>query len=244
MRHSEHEPVQQVVVVLGGTSGVGLATARRMSAAGQRVIISGRDHVKLDTALASIGGDCSGEAFDATQRPALDRFFAATGAIDHLVLAFSGGEGAGLFRELDLAALRRGFDAKFWPQAEAAQASLAALRSGGSITFLTSISARTANPGTAGLGAINGALEAMIGALARELAPTRVNAVAPGVVDTPWWDRMPADAKRRVFEEQARILPVGRVGQPDEIAHAVQFLIENGFMTGSIIECDGGLRLL
>lgn len=239
------EPTKpECVVVLGGSSGIGLSTAQRMAAAGMRVVISGRDRAKLAAAVESIGADVRGEAFDATDRGSLDAFFAETGAFDHLVLAFSGGEGGGVFRDLDLAALRRGFEAKFWPQVEAAQAALPALRSGGSITFLTSISARIANPGTAGLAAINGALEAMIGALARELAPTRVNAVAPGVVDTAWWDRLPAEAKQHVFAEQARILPVGRVGRPDEIAHAVQFLIGNGFMTGAVIECDGGLRLL
>jgi NAD(P)-dependent dehydrogenase (short-subunit alcohol dehydrogenase family) len=118
------------------------------------------------------------------------------------------------------------------------------MRRDGSITFLTSISARMAHPGTAGLAAINGALEAMLGALARELAPTRINAVAPGVVDTAWWDRLPAAAKQRVFDEQARMLPVGRVGRADDVAQAVQFLAGNGFVTGTVLECDGGLHLL
>jgi NAD(P)-dependent dehydrogenase (short-subunit alcohol dehydrogenase family) len=235
---------RETVVVLGGTSGIGLATAQRMAGAGARVVVAGRDPEKLATALALLGGDAAGEPLDATDRGALDAFFARAGRIDHLVLAFSGGEGGGAFRDLDLAALRRGFEAKFWPQVSAAQAALPALRRDGSITFLSSISARTANPGTAGLAAINGALEAMLGALARELAPIRVNAVAPGVVDTAWWDRLPAEAKQRVFAEQARVLPVGRVGRPEEVAQAVQFLAGNGFVTGTVLECDGGLHLL
>lgn len=235
---------RETVVVLGGTSGIGLATAQRMAGAGARVVVAGRDPEKLAAALALLGGDAAGEPLDATDRGALGAFFARAGRIDHLVLAFSGGEGGGAFRDLDLAALRRGFEAKFWPQVSAAQAALPALRRDGSITFLSSISARTANPGTAGLAAINGALEAMLGALARELAPIRVNAVAPGVVDTAWWDRLPAEAKQRVFAEQARVLPVGRVGRADEVAQAVQFLAGNGFVTGTVLECDGGLHLL
>ncbi len=235
---------EQKVVVLGGSSGMGLATVSRLAQAGANVVAVGRDRAKLDKALSGLGGQVAGVALDCTDRAALDRFFGGIGNIDHLVLTLSGGEGAGRFAELDLAALRRGFEAKFWPQLEAAQASLPAMRRDGSMTFLTSISARMANPGTAGLGAINGALERMIGTLARELAPMRINAVSPGVVDTAWWDRFPADFKEDIFRQQTETLPVRRVGQPQDVAHAIQFLMENTFMTGAVIECDGGLRLL
>ncbi|HEY2023724.1 SDR family oxidoreductase, partial [Paraburkholderia sp.] len=204
----------------------------------------GRDRAKLDDALGRIRAPVAGEALDCTDRAALEHFFGGVGRIDHLVITLSGGEGAGPFAELDLAALRRGFEAKFWPQLEAAQAALPALRRDGSLTFVSAISARIANPGTAGLGAINGALESMIGTLARELAPLRVNAVSPGVVDTRWWDRFPASVKTELFRQQADTLPVQRVGKADDVAHALQFLLENGFMTGAVIECDGGLRLL
>jgi len=234
----------QTVVVLGGSSGVGLDVVRRAATDGARVIAVARDGKKLGAALEGMAGLVSGVALDATDRPALDAFFAEVGPVDHLVLTLSGGEGAGPFDKLDLAALRRGFEAKFWPQLQAAQAGLAALRSGGSITFVTAVSARIARPGTSGLGAINGALEAMIGTLARELAPTRVNAVSPGVIDTAWWSRLPAEAKAEVFDEQARTLPVGRVGRPEDVGHAVLFMVENGFVTGTVIECDGGLHLL
>jgi len=235
---------QQTVVVLGGSSGVGLEVVRRSAAAGARVIAVARDGKRLGAALEGVGGLVSGVALDATDRSALDAFFAQVSTVDHLVLTLSGGEGAGPFDKLDLAALRRGFEAKFWPQLQAAQAGLSALRSGGSITFVTAVSARIARPGTAGLAAINGALEAMIGSLARELAPSRVNAVSPGVIDTEWWSRLPAEAKAEVFAEQTRTLPVGRVGRPEDVGHAVLFLVENGFVTGNIIECDGGLHLL
>ena len=236
--------VNKTVVVIGGSSGVGLAVTQRVAAAGARVIAAARDERKLRAALAERDRNVEGVALDANDRGALDAFFARVGTVDHLVLTLSGGEGAGPFGELDLQALRRGFEAKFWPQLAAAQAGAAVLRPGGSVTFVTAISARIARPGTAGLAAINGALEAMIGSLARELAPSRVNAVSPGVIDTAWWDRMPAAAKAQVFDEQARSLPVGRVGHADDVAHAVQFVLENGFVTGSVIACDGGLHLL
>ena len=234
----------QLAVVVGGSSGIGLATVQALAAAGARVIATGRDVAKLENAVRGLGERVTGEVFDCGDRAVADAFFRRVGRFDHLVLAASGGAGAGEFAKLDLQALRRGFEAKFWPQIEAAQASLGTLRRGGSITFVTAISARIANPGTAGLGAINGAIEAMLGTLARELQPTRVNAVSPGVVDTPWWNQVPADFKERVFRDQRETLPAGRVGQPQDIAHAIRFLVENSFMTGAVIECDGGMRLL
>jgi len=235
---------QQTVVVVGGSSGVGLETVRRLAATGARVIATGRDDGKLKAAIGGMGANVSGAAFDACDRGALDAFFEKTGPIDHLVLTLSGGEGAGEFAHLDLQSLRRGFEAKFWPQLEAAQAGARVLQKGGSITFVTAISARNALPGTAGLAAINGALEAMVGSLARELKPSRVNAVSPGLVDTPWWDRMPVALKDDLFRQQVETLPVGRVGRPQDVAHAIEFLIENGYTTGTVIECDGGLRLV
>lgn len=232
------------IVVLGGSSGMGLATVRLLAEAGHALIATGRDPARLAAALGPLAGDVRGEAFDAVDRTRLGAFFQRLGAFDDLVVALSGGEGGGPFRQLDLGALERGFAAKFWPHVHAAQAALPTLRPGGSITFLTSISARIANPGTAGLAAINGAIEAMVPVLARELAPIRVNAVAPGVVDTPWWNAMGAEARAAVFRQQAETLPAGRVGRPEDVAEAVAFLVGNGFTTGTVVACDGGLHLL
>lgn len=235
---------QQKIVVIGGSSGIGLAAVKRLASEGAEVIAVARNLQRLEAAIADVQGDVRGVALDGRDRSALNDFFADIGAFDHLVLTLSGGEGAGEFSSLDLSALRRGFEAKFWPQLEAAQASLAALRAGGSITFVTAISASIANPGTSGLGAINGALESMIGTLARELGPTRVNAVSPGVIDTAWWDGAPETFKTEIFRQQSEALPVHRVGQPEEVAQAIAFLAGNGFTTGVVLPCDGGLSLL
>ena len=104
--------------------------------------------------------------------------------------------------------------------------------------------ARAANPGTAGLSAINSAIEGLVKPLAVELRPRRVNAVSPGVIDTPWWNWMPEDQKRETFNKFAAATPAGRVGRPEDIAEAIVFLIGNSFMTGCVLECDGGLRLV
>jgi NAD(P)-dependent dehydrogenase (short-subunit alcohol dehydrogenase family) len=234
---------QQRVIIMGGSSGIGLATARMLVELGAQVMITGRDQARIDAAVTELGGRISGVALDATSRPDLKAFFQEYGAFHHLVISVSGAAGAGAFRQLDLDELRRGFEAKFWAQVAVAQMSLETLQPEGSLTFITAGSARAAIPGTAGLAAINGALNAMIPTLALELRPLRVNAVSPGVIVTPWWDRVPEEMRNSFFERTAASVPVGRVGQPEDIAQAILFLIQNGFMTGTIIDCDGGARL-
>lgn len=226
-------------VVIGGTSGIGLACAARLVRQGTATTIAGRSQAKLDAALASLGGDAKGVVADATDRASLDALFSHAGRIDHLVIAASGGAGAGPFAALKLDDVRRGFEAKFWAQVNAAQAALPFMAPNGSITFITAASSRLANPGTAGLAAINGAIERIVPTLARELAPLRINAVSPGVIATPWWTDKPA----ALFDEQAGKAPLGRPGQPDEVADAVLFLAHNQFITGVILDVDGGLHL-
>jgi NAD(P)-dependent dehydrogenase (short-subunit alcohol dehydrogenase family) len=117
------------------------------------------------------------------------------------------------------------------------------LRPDGSVTLITAASARAAIPGTAGLAAINGALEAMVPPLAVELAPLRINAVSPGVIDTPWWDRVPQEQRKALFDGLAATTPVGRVGRPDDIARAIHMLAANGFITGVVLDATGGSNL-
>ncbi|MBV9229341.1 MAG: SDR family oxidoreductase [Chloroflexi bacterium] len=237
------ELTHQRVVIMGGSSGIGLATARMLVEAGAEVAITGRSQDKIDAAVAQLGEHATGAVVDATSLPDLRAFFQAYGPFLHLVIAVSGAAGAGAFRQLDLAELRRGFEQKFWAQVAAAQISLDTLQPNGSLTFITAGSARAALPETAGLAAINGALNAMIPTLALELRPLRVNAVSPGVIATPWWDRVGEQFRNNYFAQTAASVPVGRVGQPEDVAQAILFLIQNGFVTGTIIDCDGGAHL-
>ncbi|MFC5435298.1 SDR family oxidoreductase [Rhodanobacter umsongensis] len=232
------------VLIAGGSSGIGLSTAELLVTCGADVVINGRDPAKLDQVKERLGPQASTCAFDAGNAEERRRALAGIGAFDHLVVALSGGKGAGPIAGLAPADLRSGFDGKFWVHFSLAQESLGCLDRTGSITFVTAISARAANPGTAGLAAINAAIEGMVRPLAVELRPRRVNAVSPGVIDTPWWNRMQPDQKQAAFAKFAAATPAGRVGRPEDIAQSIVFLIGNSFMTGCVLECDGGLRLV
>lgn len=232
----------QKIVVMGGGSGIGLAAAKALAALGGEVTITGRNENKLNDAVREAGVPLRSEAVDATSVDELRGFFRRFGAFHHLVLALSGSKGAGAIRELDLAALREGFEAKFFAHFLAAKESLSMLARDGSITFVSAGSARSWLPGTAGLAAINGAIEAMVRPLARELKPLRVNAVSPGAIETSWWDSFPAEQREATLSTLASMSLVGRNGRPEEAADGIVYAVTNGFVTGTILEIDGGLR--
>jgi NAD(P)-dependent dehydrogenase (short-subunit alcohol dehydrogenase family) len=234
---------EHTALVVGGTSGIGLATARRLHASGATVHVVGRSKERLEAVVAADPG-LIGHRADGGNSDEIAAVVEAVGRIDWLVLTFSGGEGAGPIADLDLGQLRRAFDAKFWGYLAAIQAALPRLAPTGSITVLGAISAHAGLPGTAGLAAINGAVEALVKPLAVELAPIRVNGVAPGLVDTPWWSALPDDARGAYFAQVAQVLPTRRVATADDVADAVVLAATNANITGTVIESDGGARLV
>jgi NAD(P)-dependent dehydrogenase (short-subunit alcohol dehydrogenase family) len=234
----------QRVVIIGASAGIGEAAARVFAVQGAAVIITGRSKERLDQAAQRIGYPVQVAELDATNRGALNAFFATTGSIDHLVLAASpGAVGVGPFAALDEAALRQAFDGKFFAYVKAIQAALPQMRRDGSVTIITAATARAAFAGTAGITAANGALETLVAPLAVELAPLRVNAVSPGVIDTHWWNAMPEGQRRAYFESVAAVSPVRRVGKPDDVAEAIVYLAGAGYVTGTVLECTGGSNL-
>jgi len=233
----------QRIVVIGGSSGMGLAIAQTFAADGAAVVIASRSQEKLNAAKSAISGKVEAHPLDFTDDDAVKRFFEAVGAMDHLVVAAAGPPAWGNFLELDGAALRRAFETKFWGYFTCARHAAPKLRRDGSMTFLTGGASRTAIPGTSGLAAVNGAIACWAYTLSKELAPLRINVISPGLVDTPAYDWMSPEAKKGFFQQMGGTLPVGRIGRPDEIAEAAKLLVSNGFITGIVLDVDGGARL-
>ena len=231
-------------LVFGGTSGIGLASAQALAAAGAEVGVAGSTAANLDSALKALPLGTRGFTVNAADTTAIATALADFGAFDHLVVCVGGGSAIGPYRDLTEEKMRAGFDNKFWHYQRITRAALAGLRGAGSITWVTGAAARLAIRGMAGLAATNGALHAMVGPLALELAPIRVNAVSPGFIDTPYWRKvMPAAACEKLYADMAAVVPVKRVGAPEDVGNAVAMVVGNGFFTGAILDCDGGRHL-
>jgi NAD(P)-dependent dehydrogenase (short-subunit alcohol dehydrogenase family) len=234
---------KQRILIIGGSSGMGLASAQQLIRAGAEVFIAGRDAARLQAAVQSLDGKAVGIAADSTDPKSLAALMVRVGRLDHLVLAAGGTAAWGPFAHTTPEALRRAFDTKLLGYWQSLQAALPILRKDGSVVMLTGAASRVAMNGTAGLAAINGGITQMAQTLARELAPLRVNVISPGLVDTPAYDGMPAEAKAGMFAGAAKSLPVGRVGRSEDIAAAVELLIANTFATGVLLDVDGGARM-
>ncbi|GAA2043359.1 SDR family oxidoreductase [Catenulispora yoronensis] len=233
----------KTVYVIGASHGIGEETARAFAADGAEVLITGRSKERLDAAAERIGHTVRVFEADATRQADVDALFAAAGKIDHLVLAVSGGMvGLGALADLTDEALREGFEGKVFAQLRVLKAALAHLAADASVTFIAAGSSRAAFPGTVALAAANGALDAAVPPLATELAPIRVNAVSPGVIDTAWWHPL-GENRDGFMAQQAAATPVGRVGRPHDVAEAVLFLAGNGFTTGVVLDVNGGTTL-
>lgn len=212
-----------VSVVIGGTSGIGRAIADALS---QR---PGTVH-RLSR---SAGLDISDPTAVATA-------FAALGPVDHVVITAGSQAPGGPLTGLDLTAAKAAFDVKFWGSVTVAQAAAPHLRPGGTLTLTSGFLARRTTPGTFVKTAMNAALEATAKLLARELAPLRVNVVSPGLTDTEAHAALPAEARQAMLARARTTLPAGRAGTPADLAAAYLFAIDTAFVTGAVLDVDGG----
>ncbi|MGF7228592.1 MAG: SDR family oxidoreductase [Candidatus Saccharibacteria bacterium] len=237
------EQAKQTVVIIGGTAGIGLATAQRLLK-NYTVVIIGRNADRLQAALQKLGDKAEGYVSDARDKTSLEAVFQKCGIVNHVVVAAANHGGVMPLESITAEALDEGLDGKLRVHLTAAQVAQKFLASEGSLTFISAITARSSMANTSLLAAVNGAIASMVPALAVELAPRRVNAVLPGVIDTDWWEWLPGEAREGVFEGIARTLPAGRIGKADDVADAIAFLVGNTFTTGVLLPCDGGSQLV
>ena len=224
-------------VVMGGTSGIGLATAEQLTGTGIDVTVTGRDPGRLAGLERTFAG---AERLDSTDRDAVAAFFKQLGPFEHLVLAFSPGPaGLGPVRQISLDDFETAFTGKLFAYIHAIRQAQVTE----SITMISAASARAALPGTVALAAVNGAIERIVSPLAAELAPVRVNAISPGFIDTPWWSFLPEDQRQAQFAAAASSAPVGRIGTAADVAGAVAYLIGASLVTGIILPVDGGITV-
>ncbi|MEP9377565.1 SDR family oxidoreductase [Aquabacter sp. CN5-332] len=234
----------QRIVVLGGSSGIGFATAQAAAQAGARLVIASSRRERVDAALAGLPAGATGEVVDLSDEDAVKGLFARLGAFDHLV--FTAGEALqlGPLDETHMETARRFFDLRYWGAYIAAKYGHGGIRPGGSIVFTSGIAGTRPRSGWALGASICSAMEGLTRALAVELAPVRVNIVSPGVVETPLWSQMTEADRAALYRQTAASLPVAHVGQAEEIAQAFLYLMRQTYGTGQVITVDGGATLV
>ena len=233
----------QRIVVIGGSSGMGLATAHAAAGAGAVVTIASSSKERIDAALAELPDSCDGAALDVRDEAAVADLFARVGELDHVV--FTAGDQAerrGL-KELPLEQARHTFDVRFWGAVAVAKHAAPRIRPGGSITLTSGTVGVRPVPGAALASAGSAATEGLIRGLAVDLAPVRVNVVRSGAVRTPLWDGVPEPQRVAIFDSFARRALTGAIGEPQQIAAAHLYLMDNQFVTGTVLTVDGGLIL-
>lgn len=237
----------QRVVIVGGTSGIGLATAGLALAQGAKVVVASRSAERLKAAKAELGPNVEALRLDATKGKDVAAFFKKIGKFHHLAVLVPAADDPRVQRKLgplartDLSTAHQVMENKFWTSVTCAQAALPYLARKGSITFCSGVSPRKALPGYWASTTAIAALEGLSRVLAVELAPIRVNCVGPGIIATPILNAM-TPQRLKAWDKLIKRQPVGRMGTADEVAQAMVYCMTNSFTTGALLEIDGGYK--
>jgi len=239
----EPELLGQTVVVIGGSAGIGLETARRARVEGAKLILTGRNPERLQRAASELDA-LTTAAFDAADPAALDRFFhGLPERIDH-VMVTAGGPYYARLADLDRERAHRNFDEHLWLPIAVAQHAVGRVRPGGTLLFMGGTGGRRRGPGLSLIAAGTAALPALIANLALELAPVRVNLIAAGFVDTPLSASLLGDELENRRNQLRATLPIRRVVGPADVAALAVHIMTNTALTGATYDVDGGQQLV
>ena len=239
----EPELLGQTVVVIGGSAGIGLETARRARTEGAKVILTGRDPDRLQHAASELAA-LSTAAFDATDSVALERFFGDLPAtIDH-VMVTAGGPHYGRLLEMDFEQARRALDAHPLLMLQVARNAAHKVRPGGTLVFMGGTGGRRQGIGLVMVPTVTAALPALTASLALELAPVRVNLIAAGFVDTPLSASLLGDELENRRNQLRATLPIRRVVGPADVAALAVHIMSNTALTGATYDIDGGQQFV
>jgi NAD(P)-dependent dehydrogenase (short-subunit alcohol dehydrogenase family) len=231
----------KTVVVVGRGSGIARAITLLSRSEGARVVVAGRDRDRL--AAAYDDPAISAETVDITDDESIAAFAGRVGPVDHVVSTASA-RARGKLADLDRQKLQLSFDTKVIGPTMLAKHFAPQMNDGGSFVLFSGVNAFKVSVGYLGVAITNGAVDFLTRSLAVELAPTRVNTVSPGVIDTGAWDALGEDGKRDYFAHVGGSNPARRIGTSDDVANAVLFAMTNTFMTGMTLKIDGGEPLV
>lgn len=229
------------VIVVGRGGGIARAVTVLARSEGARVVVAGRDREALAGNYDDEG--ITAEAVDVTDDESISAFAERVGRIDHVVSTVSA-RARGKLADLDRAKLQLSFDTKVIGPAMLAKHFAPRITEGGSFVLFSGVNAFKVNVGYLGVAITNGAVDFLTRSVAVELAPIRVNAISPGVIDTGAWDSLGEEGKREYFAHVSDTNPAGRIGIVEDVAEAVLFALTNTFMTGMTLKVDGGEPLI
>jgi NAD(P)-dependent dehydrogenase (short-subunit alcohol dehydrogenase family) len=232
------------VIIIGGSSGIGFATAKLLSSIGAIVIIASRNQKRIDNALKKLPNQSKGYAIDITNENQVKTLFEKIGSFDHLV--FTAGESLVIknVADITLETAQNFFDVRYWGAFTAVKYSISFIKTTGSITLTSGIASNRPNKGWALGASVCAAMEGFTRAMAIELAPVRVNIVSPGMVKTELWSNMADSDREMMYTSIAKNLPVQRVGSAEDVAKSFVYLLEQNYGTGQTLIVDGGTSLI